>query len=100
MEEEQIRVFDFQRIFLGDLPLEFALEVAFRTAFMFAFTVILVRLLGKRGMGQLSPFELVIIIALGSSVGDPMFYPDVPLFHAMVVVTVIVISQRALVRLA
>lgn len=98
--DEEVRVFDFQRIFLGDLPLEFVLEVAFRTAFMFAFTVILVRLLGKRGMGQLSPFELVIIIALGSSVGDPMFYPDVPLLHAMIVVTVIVLMQRALVRVA
>ena len=37
-----------------------------RTGFMFAYTIILVRLLGKRGIGQLSPFELVIIIALGS----------------------------------
>lgn len=95
--DEEIQVFDWKRIFLGDLEPAFALEVAFRTGFMFAYTIILVRLLGKRGIGQLSPFELVIIIALGSAVGDPMFYPDVPLFHAMVVVTVIVLLQRALV---
>lgn len=96
---EEPRVFDLKRIFLGDLDPVFALEVAFRTGFMFVFTVTLVRLLGKRGIGQLSPFEFVIIIALGSAVGDPMFYPDVPLFHAMVVVTVIVLLQRALVGL-
>lgn len=98
MEEEEIRIFDLQRIFLGDLDPAFALEVAFRTGFMFLYTVAIVRLLGKRGMGQLSPFELVIIIALGSAVGDPMLYPDVPLVHAMVVVTVVVLLQRALVR--
>lgn len=97
--EEQIQVFDLHRIFIGDLGLAFLLEVAFRTSFMFLFTVVLVRLLGKRGMGQLAPFELVIIIALGSAVGDPMLYPDVPLFHAMVVVTVIVVFQRALIRM-
>lgn len=98
--DEDIQVFDWKRMFLGDLEPEFALEVAFRTGFMFAYTVILVRLLGKRGIGQLSPFELVIIIALGSAVGDPMFYPDVPLLHAMIVVTVIVLLQRALVGLS
>ncbi len=96
--EQEIQALDLQRMFLGDLGFAFLLEVAFRTAFMFAYTVLLVRVLGKRGMGQLAPFELVIIIALGSAVGDPMFYPDVPLVHAMLVVAIIVILQRALVR--
>lgn len=97
--EEEIRILDLHRVFIGDQQIAFLLEVAFRTAFMFIFTVLLVRLLGKRGMGQLAPFELVIIIALGSAVGDPMFYADVPLAHAMVVVTIIVTFQRALIRL-
>ena len=47
-------------------------------------------MLGKRGMGELSPFELVIIVALGSAVGDPMFYADVPLVHGIIVITVVV----------
>lgn len=97
--EDQIQVFDLHRMFIGDIGIAFLLEVAFRTSFMFIFTVVLVRLLGKRGMGQLAPFELVIIIALGSAVGDPMLYPDVPLAHAMVVVAIIVSFQRALIRL-
>lgn len=96
--EQDIQALDLHRMFLGDLGPAFLLEVAFRTAFMFAYTVLLVRVLGKRGMGQLAPFELVIIIALGSAVGDPMFYAEVPLLHAMVVVAIIVLLQRALVR--
>jgi len=94
--EEGITPFDFDRMFLGDHPWAFTLEVVFRTVVMFVYTVGLVRMLGKRGMRQLSPFELVIIIALGSAVGDPMFYADVPLLHAMVVVTVVVLLVRGL----
>lgn len=66
---------------------------------MYLYTLVLVRLLGKRGMAQLSPFEMVIIVALGSAVGDPMFYADVPLIHGMIVVTVVVGLERLIVRL-
>jgi uncharacterized membrane protein YcaP (DUF421 family) len=66
---------------------------------MYLYTLVLVRLLGKRGMAQLSPFEMVIIVALGSAVGDPMFYADVPLIHGMIVITVVVILERLIVRL-
>jgi uncharacterized membrane protein YcaP (DUF421 family) len=83
---------------LGDVPISFALEVAFRTAFLYLYTLGLIRVLGKRGIGELSPFDVVIIVALGSAVGDPMFYADVPLTHGMVVVAVVVAMQRILVR--
>ena len=89
---------EFDRIFLGDLSLELVLEIVLRTAFMYLYTFGLVRLLGKRGLGQLSPFELVIIVALGSAVGDPMFYADVPLAHGIVVISVVVALQRILVK--
>jgi len=86
--------FDLERIFIGDLPLVFLGEVLFRTVIIYVYTLILVRLLGKRGLGQLSPFDFVIVIALGSAVGDPMFYDDVPILHSMVVITVVVLLQR------
>jgi uncharacterized membrane protein YcaP (DUF421 family) len=57
-----------------------------------------VRTIGKRGMGQLAPFDFVIIIALGSAVGDPMFYPDVPLLHALVAITAIVLLTQGVTR--
>jgi uncharacterized membrane protein YcaP (DUF421 family) len=66
---------------------------------MYLYTLALIRLLGKRGLGQLSVFELVILIALGSAVGDPMFYDDVPLVHGLIVITVIVTLERLLVKL-
>jgi uncharacterized membrane protein YcaP (DUF421 family) len=83
-------------MFLGDFDMLFLLEVAVRTGIIYVFALLLVRFLGKRGQGQLSPFEFVIIIALGSAVGDPMFYADVPLVHSMIVITVVVVFNRGL----
>jgi len=88
--------FDLVRIFLGDKPPLFLLEVAFRTLVIFSYTLLLLRWMGKRGMGQLTPFEFAIIVGLGSAVGDPMFYDDVPLIHTMLVIAVIIGLQHFL----
>jgi uncharacterized membrane protein YcaP (DUF421 family) len=95
------RGFDWHRIWIGDESPLFLLEIAFRTTVIFGWTLLLLRLLGKRGVAQLSLFEVTIIIGLGSAVGDPMIHDDVPLVHAMVAITVIIGLYRlfmALVR--
>lgn len=86
-------------MFFGDTNAVFVLEIVIRTSFMYMYTLTLVRFLGKRGMGQLSPFEMVIIVALGSAVGDPMFTEELPLIDGVVVITVVVVLQRLLVKL-
>ncbi len=94
--KEVIYPFDLHRIFLGDAPVLFLLEIVFRTIVMYAYTLFLLRVLGKRGMGQLSTLELAIIIAFGSAVGDPMMSADVPITHGIVAITVIAIIQIGL----
>jgi len=86
--------FDLARILLGRLPWLYLAEILLRTAIVYFFALFVVRTIGKRGMGQLAPFDFVIIIALGSAVGDPMFYPDVPLLHALVAITAIVLLTQ------
>jgi len=93
------RVFDFNRIFLGDAPPLFLLEIVFRTLIMYTYTVMLLRVLGKRGMGQLSMLELAIIISFGSAVGDPMMGADVPILHGIVAITSVTIFQIGLERM-
>ncbi len=90
---EEIRVFDFHRIFLGDGPGLFLLEIVFRTVVMYAYTIILLRFLGKRGLGQLSHLELAIIICFGSAVGDPMIGAEMPILHGMVAITTVALLQ-------
>jgi len=85
---------DWHRIFFNDQPSAFFLEIIIRTVIMFLAVVLLLRLAGKRGIQQLSIFEMVMIITLGSAAGDSMFYEDVGLFHALMVFLVILILYR------
>lgn len=91
---------DWQRILLGETPLHFLVEVLGRTLVMFVVIFIGLRATGKRAVRQLSVFELVIIIGLGSAAGDPMFYHDVGLLPAILVFTVVILSYRTMTRWA
>ena len=91
-----IVAFDVQRMLIGDAPLSFHFEILFRTIVVYAYALVLLRWLGSRTIGQLSTVEFLLVIALGSAVGDPMFYPDVPLLHALLVVTIVVVANKGL----
>lgn len=80
---------------LGEESWEFLFEVLLRSFIMFCFILTAVRASGKRGIKQLSIFELVIIIGLGSAAGDPMFYKDVGILPALIVFIVIVGLYRS-----
>jgi len=89
------QIFEWERLLFNDLPPNFLLEVIFRSTVMFIILLLTLKMTGKRGVKQLSIFETVIIIALGSAAGDPMFYEDVGIMPAAVVFTVIIILYRS-----
>ena len=74
----------------------FLLEIVFRTFIMYAYTVFLLRVLGKREMGQLSVLELAIIISFGSAVGDPMIGAQIPIIYGVIAITTIAFLQIGL----
>ena len=82
--------FDWHRMFLGEEPPLFFLEILFRVVAIYLFAAVSLRLMGKRGQRQLSPFEFVVVIALGSATGDAMFYPEVPILYAWAVIAGVV----------
>jgi uncharacterized membrane protein YcaP (DUF421 family) len=88
-----IQVFDLQRIFIGSYPMIYLLEIVFRTVLIYFFTIVIVRFLGKRGRSRMTPIEYVITFALGSAVGDPMFYAEVPLTWSFVIMTTVVVME-------
>jgi len=85
---------DWTKLLMGEEDWPFLLEIAVRTFAMYLIILIGLRLLGKRGVGQLSVFELVVIISLGSAAGDPMFYKEVGMLIPVVIFTIIVSSYR------
>jgi len=93
---EPIVAFDIGRMFFGREPPLFLLEIAFRTLVIYVYTLALIRWVGSRSIAQLSLVEFLLVIALGSAVGDAMFYPDVPLIHCMIVITLVVLLDKAL----
>lgn len=89
-----MELFEWKRVLFNDLPAAFLLEVIFRTVIMFVVVLLTLKFAGKRGVKQLSVFEVVIIISLGSAAGDPMFYEDVGLIPAIGVFIVILGMYR------
>ncbi len=80
---------DWKAILLGDEKWHFLVETCIRTFVMFTVILLSLRLLGKRGIKQLSVFELGVIIGLGSAAGDPMFYKDVGLLPGIIVFAIV-----------
>lgn len=88
--------FDWHRLLLGEAPPLFLLEILVRVVVIWTWTVGLLRWIGGRSISQMSIVEFLLVIALGSAVGDAMFYPDVPLTHAMLVILAVVLLDKAL----
>lgn len=89
-----MEIFDWKRLLLNDLEPNFLFEVIFRSIIMFTVLLLALKIAGKRGVKQLSIFEVVIIIALGSAAGDPMMYEDVGLLPAIAVILVIILFYK------
>lgn len=81
---------DWKSLLWGSENWKIAIEVALRTSIMFFAIIVGLRILGKRGVKQLSVFELVVIVGLGSAAGDPMIYKEVGIISSLVVFVVII----------
>lgn len=77
--------FDWLRIFLGEQPLPYYGEIAMKIAIVFVVLVLVMRIIGLTGRGDLSPLQQMLVIALGSAAGDVMLYPDVAIGHALLI---------------
>lgn len=88
--------FTWKELLMGGEEWSFLPETVLRTLIMFMVIMVSLRILGKRGIKQLSVFELVVIIGLGSAAGDPMFYKDVGILPALVVFSMIVMLYTSI----
>jgi uncharacterized membrane protein YcaP (DUF421 family) len=95
MNKEDIKLTDWGRIFLGDVPPEFILEVILRMFFIYVILVVSLRLLGRRMEAMLSRGEMVTLVTLGASVGVAIHTPERGLLPSVVVI-LIIISLQAL----
>ncbi|HEY3930054.1 MAG TPA: YetF domain-containing protein [Candidatus Koribacter sp.] len=70
-----------------------ALEILTRTLIIYLFVLIGVRLTGKREVGQMTPFDLVLLLLLSNSVQNAMTGPDNSLVGGIVAaITLLVLN--------
>ncbi|QHG65188.1 DUF421 domain-containing protein [Pseudomonas putida] len=91
--------FDLQRMLIDEFPLAFLLEVALRVLAAFLAVFFFLKFSGRRGIKQLSRFELVVILTLGSAAGDVTFYEDVPLLPVALVFLTLLLLYRGTIYL-
>ena len=71
-----------------------ALQIAGKTTIIYIFLVIGLRLLGKRELGQMNVYDLVLIIVLANAVQNSMVGDDNSLMGGLVSATTLLILNR------
>lgn len=64
-----------------------------RTLIVYIIVLIAVRLMGKREIGQLQPFELVVIIIIADVASVPMENINIPLLQGIIPISALLVGQ-------
>ncbi|MDA8441189.1 MAG: DUF421 domain-containing protein [Peptococcaceae bacterium] len=69
------------------------LLVIVRTLVLFALVVVVMRLMGKRQVGQLQPYELVVVILISELASVPMEDTGIPLFAGVIPILLLLMAS-------
>lgn len=72
------------------------LQIAFRTFVVYLVVIIGLRVFGKRELGQMTPFDLVLILTLSNAVQNAMTGPDTSLTGGIVSAATLLVTNRVL----
>lgn len=72
------------------------LILIFRAFFLYIFVIVVMRIMGKREIGQLQPYELAITLIISELVALPMENNGIPLLSGVIPVLVITLTQMLL----
>jgi uncharacterized membrane protein YcaP (DUF421 family) len=90
MKPEELKLSDFQRILIGEIPPFFFIELAFRALIIYLLLIVSMRLMGKRMSAQISRNEMAAVVSLAAAVGIPLMNPDRGLLPPVIITVVIV----------
>jgi uncharacterized membrane protein YcaP (DUF421 family) len=69
------------------------MDLVLRAAVVFAFVLLLTRVIGKRELGSLQPIDLILLIILGDALQQGLTQDDYSLTGALLVVSTIALLQ-------
>jgi uncharacterized membrane protein YcaP (DUF421 family) len=65
------------------------MDIAVRTIFLFFFVYLLMRVLGRRELSSLEPFDLILLVVLGDAIQQGLTQDDYSVTGAMIVISTI-----------
>ncbi|MBP7331655.1 MAG: DUF421 domain-containing protein [Firmicutes bacterium] len=72
------------------------LEYVYRTTLVYFLVLLVIRAMGKREIGQLSPFDFVVAIIIAELAALPMELTDIPLWHSILPLLILAALQISL----
>lgn len=66
-----------------------------RTLLLYVFVIVVMRLMGKRQIGELQPFELVVAIMISELAAVPMQNTGIPLLSGIIPIVTLLLAQVA-----
>ena len=94
MQPEDIKINDWMRILVGEVPAEFFIELLVRAFFVYLILLISMRAMGKRMSSQLGRNELAALVSLAAAIGVPLMAPDRGILPAFVIAFVLIATER------
>lgn len=70
------------------------MDIGVRAIAIFFFILVLTRLMGRRELSSLAPFDLILLIVLGDSLQQGLTQDDYSVTGALIAVTTIAVLQR------
>jgi uncharacterized membrane protein YcaP (DUF421 family) len=93
-----ITPFDSVRLWLGDTPAQFSVEVVLRIAILYAILIVATRLMGRRLAAGLTRNEILAVVALAAAMGPAVQDPARGLLPPLLVAGTVVLVQKAIAR--
>ena len=96
MKEFEIYLWDFKRIFIGEVPGAFYIELIIRSILIYILLIASMRLMGRRMASQLSRIEMAAMVSLAAAIGVPLQSPDRGILPAVVIAIIVVGIERVI----
>ncbi len=100
MDAADIHINDWQRIFVGNVPGTFYIEILARLVVLYLLLLGSMRAMGKRVSAKLTKNELAAIVVLAAAIGVPVQTPDRGILPAVIISMVVVITEKTISSLA
>lgn len=72
------------------------LSITIRTVIVAGILLLVIKWIGSKGVGQLTTYQLIIILSLGNIVAEPMINNETPILSMVTVVLIVIIVFKLL----